>query len=90
VSEAATDLELIRLLDFEPEIPCEVGDCGAVAGFVWVCPKCRHSQFLCGPHAEGLRRKRERLAAGKTLACRKCWATYRAEDSPIEPIKGGS
>lgn len=85
MSAVDTELDLLVFESLEFEPPCGVGDCGRPAKWAWLCPRCRHSQLLCTPHAEGLKAKRARY--GGECVCRKCGHRYRAEDSPIEPIK---
>jgi hypothetical protein len=85
---ADTSLEVIEHLDFDAELPCEVSECPESAVWLWRCPRCSHSQALCGPHAEPLLKRR---ASGQKIICfcKTCKREYSPEDSPLEPIKGG-
>jgi len=57
--ETASDLELLTMLDFEPDIPCSYRDCPHQAVVERHCTDCGHYRDVCETHV-GIARQRER------------------------------
>jgi hypothetical protein len=83
------DVEVIKFLDFEEELPCETGRNRCERAAVWLlrCRSCRWTLALCEPHRE--REAREADAAVLTV-CPKCFMgspTFEGqfEITPLRP-----
>jgi hypothetical protein len=54
-TDAGVDIEVINQLDFEPVIPCSVGDCNQEAKWFLICGVCGVGQeTVCQPHRQEL------------------------------------